>query len=224
MSQSLNQAAIDEAIALGIDLQFDDLYLTINDPDDIALKIKQKEEGLSIQADEEYAKMLQLQEDEELAKTLNAMEENPPNIPQPDVPSTSRGTSGLNDGDRPQDQPTLVVNPINSESNNLPNQTAIENNNPENGLGESTEEVNKEGLPKNIISGLPTQKYSRKTWWCSKKTFVPDKKECSICIVDYEKGDKITTLPCKHAFHKDCISNWLKENKVCCECQAEVVP
>lgn len=47
MSQPLNQAAIDEAIALGIDLQFDDLYLTINDPDEIALKIKQKE-GKSI--------------------------------------------------------------------------------------------------------------------------------------------------------------------------------
>lgn len=217
MSQSLNQDAIDEAIAL--DLQFDDLYLTINDQY-IALKIKQNEEAMSIQADEDYAKMLQLQEDEETAKTLHAMEENPPNIPQSDVPSviptlykTSRDTSGLNDGDRRQDQPTLVVN-----------QTAIENNNPGNGSGESTEVVNKEGLPENIISGLPTQKYSRKTWWWSKKTFVPDRKECSICIADYEKGDKITILPCKHAFHKDCIANWLKENKVCCECQAEVVP
>lgn len=79
---------------------------------------------------------------------------------------TSRDTSGLNDGDRRQDQPTLVVN-----------QTAIENNNPGNGSGESTEVVNKEGLPENIISGLPTQKYSRKTWWWSKKTFVPDRKE-----------------------------------------------
>jgi len=44
MSQSLNQDAIDEAIAL--DLQFDDLYLTINDQY-IALKIKQNE-GKSI--------------------------------------------------------------------------------------------------------------------------------------------------------------------------------
>lgn len=42
MSNLLDQAAIDEAIALGIDLQFDDLYLTINDAD-IALNIKQKE-------------------------------------------------------------------------------------------------------------------------------------------------------------------------------------
>lgn len=48
MSKSLDQAAIDEAIALGIDLQFDDLYLTINDPDDIALKIKQKEGSVII--------------------------------------------------------------------------------------------------------------------------------------------------------------------------------
>ncbi|XP_019087599.1 PREDICTED: E3 ubiquitin ligase BIG BROTHER-like isoform X2 [Camelina sativa] len=189
MSQPLNQAAIDEAIALGIDLQFDDLY----HPDEIALKIKQREEALSIQADEEYAKMLQLQlqEDEEFVKNLHAisMEENPPNNFQHDVPSTSGGSS-------------------------LPNQTATtENNNPENEIEELTEEVSKEGLPEDVISGLPTQKYRRKTWW-RRRSFVPDKNECSICTVSYEKGDKITMLPCKHAFHKDCISNWLKENKV----------
>lgn len=90
---------------------------------------------------------------------------------------TSRGTSSLNDGDRSQDQPTHVVNPINSEPDSLPNQTATENNDPENELGESTEEVTKEGLPENIVSGLPTQKYGRKNWWCSKNTFVPDKNE-----------------------------------------------
>ncbi|XP_010444496.1 PREDICTED: E3 ubiquitin ligase BIG BROTHER-like [Camelina sativa] len=146
MSHFLDQAAIDEVIALGIDLQFDD---------EIALKIKQREE-------------------------------NPPNNFQHDVPSTSGGSS-------------------------LPNQTATtENNNPENEI-------------EDVISGLPTQKYRRKTWW-RRRSFVPDKNECSICTVSYEKGDKITMLPCKHAFHKDCISNWLKENKVCCECQAEVNP
>ncbi|XP_010482562.1 PREDICTED: E3 ubiquitin ligase BIG BROTHER-related-like [Camelina sativa] len=182
MSQPLSQAAIDEAIALGIDLQFDDLY----NPDEIALIIKQREEALSIQADEEYANMLQLQEHEEFVKSLHAMEENPPNNSQHDVPSTSGGSS-------------------------LPNQTATtENNNPENEI-------------EDVISGLPTQKYRRKTWW-RRRSFVPDTNECSLCAVGYEKGDKITMLPCKHAFHKDCVSNWLKENKVCCECQAEVNP
>lgn len=83
----------------------------------------------------------------------------------------------MRDGNRSQDQTTHVDNPLIPEPNSLPNQTATENNNPQIELGESTEEVSKEGLPENIISGLPTKKYGRKTWWCSKKSFVHDKKQ-----------------------------------------------
>ncbi|KAJ3026824.1 UNVERIFIED_CONTAM: hypothetical protein HDU68_005010 [Siphonaria sp. JEL0065] len=32
---------------------------------------------------------------------------------------------------------------------------------------------------------------------------------CSICIADYVVGEQIRVLPCGHAFHLDCIDEWL---------------
>lgn len=40
---------------------------------------------------------------------------------------------------------------------------------------------------------------------------------CSICIEDFEPGERIRILPrCKHAFHTDCILPWLTERRGCC--------
>ena len=30
-------------------------------------------------------------------------------------------------------------------------------------------------------------------------------KKCMICIMDYEEGDNVRTMPCLHFFHTDCI-------------------
>ena len=41
--------------------------------------------------------------------------------------------------------------------------------------------------------------------------------ECSICIDDFEVGERLTLLPrCRHAFHSDCIKPWLLERQGCC--------
>jgi hypothetical protein len=41
--------------------------------------------------------------------------------------------------------------------------------------------------------------------------------ECSICIDDFEVGERLTLLPrCRHAFHNDCIKPWLLERQGCC--------
>jgi len=47
---------------------------------------------------------------------------------------------------------------------------------------------------------------------------------CSICISDFEQGEQVCLLPkCGHAFHKDCIKQWLTEKKQCCPlCQKMV--
>ena len=39
---------------------------------------------------------------------------------------------------------------------------------------------------------------------------------CSICLEQYVKGEKISILPCQHAFHYDCIVPWLGERNSCC--------
>jgi len=49
---------------------------------------------------------------------------------------------------------------------------------------------------------------------------------CSICIDEYEKGEKLILLPqCGHFFHLQCITPWLKDKKSTCPlCQTIVSP
>jgi hypothetical protein len=47
---------------------------------------------------------------------------------------------------------------------------------------------------------------------------------CSICIEEFEEGEKIRLLPkCGHAYHTECIIPWLTERQGCCPfCKADV--
>ncbi len=40
--------------------------------------------------------------------------------------------------------------------------------------------------------------------------------KCTICLGEYEKGEKLTILPCEHGFHTDCINSWLKDYSYKC--------
>lgn len=48
---------------------------------------------------------------------------------------------------------------------------------------------------------------------------------CSICIDEFEEGERIRLLPrCKHGFHTECIVPWLTERQGCCPlCKTPVV-
>ncbi|OMO62496.1 Zinc finger, RING-type [Corchorus olitorius] len=72
------------------------------------------------------------------------------------------------------------------------------------------------GLSADSLASLPSLTY--KTG--SSQTGSND--SCVICRVDYEDGDSLTVLTCKHSYHPECINNWLKINKVCPVCSAEV--
>ena len=54
----------------------------------------------------------------------------------------------------------------------------------------------------------------------SKNKFMEEK--CIICQYEFEKGEKIVVLPCKHCFHTDCIQEWLKNQKTCPFCKEEI--
>ena len=48
--------------------------------------------------------------------------------------------------------------------------------------------------------------------------------ECSVCMDNVEIGDEVTTLPCKHWFHEQCVGIWLKEHDTCPHCRKGIMP
>ncbi|KAI8901687.1 hypothetical protein BC833DRAFT_576274 [Globomyces pollinis-pini] len=49
-----------------------------------------------------------------------------------------------------------------------------------------------------------------------------DEATCTICLCEYEEGDRLRQLGCKHHFHKECIDEWLHLNSKCplCKCMS----
>ncbi|KAL4022172.1 hypothetical protein IC575_015897 [Cucumis melo] len=46
--------------------------------------------------------------------------------------------------------------------------------------------------------------------------------QCAICKEDFAVDEKIQELPCKHAFHQDCLKPWLESNNSCPICRYEL--
>ncbi|KAL8519833.1 hypothetical protein ACS0TY_010682 [Phlomoides rotata] len=72
------------------------------------------------------------------------------------------------------------------------------------------------GLSADTIASLPSINYK------SQGTQEGISDSCVICRLDYEDGDNLIVLSCKHSYHSECINNWLQINKVCPVCSAEV--
>lgn len=52
--------------------------------------------------------------------------------------------------------------------------------------------------------------------------FSEENKSCSICLFNYEDGEKYMFLPCLHRFHHECIGEWLKRKNTCPNCKDRV--
>jgi E3 ubiquitin-protein ligase RNF115/126 len=50
------------------------------------------------------------------------------------------------------------------------------------------------------------------------------KADCTICMDEMKAGDKATVLPCKHWFHPDCVTLWLKQHNTCPICRTSIEP
>lgn len=48
--------------------------------------------------------------------------------------------------------------------------------------------------------------------------------DCAICLqdFDFDSDDDIRALPCPHAFHRHCISTWLRRDAVCPLCRHQL--
>jgi hypothetical protein len=47
--------------------------------------------------------------------------------------------------------------------------------------------------------------------------------KCLVCQFPYEEQEKLRRLPCGHAFHSECVEQWLKDNDVCPYCRQTIV-
>lgn len=45
------------------------------------------------------------------------------------------------------------------------------------------------------------------------------KAECSVCMDNVSIGEEVTVLPCRHWFHEQCVTIWLKEHDTCPQCR-----
>ena len=45
---------------------------------------------------------------------------------------------------------------------------------------------------------------------------------CSICLADFQSGEEVKSLPCRHVFHGECIDHWLREKNACPVCRTEL--
>ena len=67
--------------------------------------------------------------------------------------------------------------------------------------------------PQSIVERLP----------CRTSAGGPGEKECAVCLAQFEQGDRVRMLPCRHEFHAGCIDHWLlDENRTCPCCRADV--
>ena len=65
-----------------------------------------------------------------------------------------------------------------------------------------------------LIDQLPSHRASRAE--------AKEELTCAICLENIRAQQNVTTLPCKHEYHRSCISKWLKSTEAasCPQCKA----
>ena len=73
-----------------------------------------------------------------------------------------------------------------------------------------------------LVQNLNSIVYSPETFITQTRIDSLDDASCVICLCDYEDGETVRFLPCKHHFHKECVDEWLTLDKACCLCKQDI--
>ena len=84
-------------------------------------------------------------------------------------------------------------------------------------LGDTVGAVSR-GASEDAIGALPTVTYKM----AREQLAANIDTKCSICQEEFEDDDEVRVMPCKHAEHAECLDQWLRVNKCCPICKAEV--
>ncbi|CAM0944034.1 unnamed protein product [Alopecurus aequalis] len=79
------------------------------------------------------------------------------------------------------------------------------------------------GLDAAVVEAFPTMRYAEA------KALRVGKKgaslECAVCLSEFEDEERLRLLPrCSHAFHPDCIGEWLARHVTCPVCRCNLDP
>ncbi|TNN49329.1 E3 ubiquitin-protein ligase Zswim2 [Liparis tanakae] len=64
-------------------------------------------------------------------------------------------------------------------------------------------------LPRSVLHGLYTVRVRPGS------PLLDAGQQCRLCLLDFELGQRVRTLPCRHKFHADCVDGILQESNAC---------
>merc|ERR1740121_680219 len=82
-------------------------------------------------------------------------------------------------------------------------------------------EVTGRSAPPDTMAKLVTQEYCEVLFGDEDDKRYPS--ECAICLGPWEPDDIIKVTPCEHAFHEECLGNWLEQARTCALCRKDLV-
>lgn len=85
-------------------------------------------------------------------------------------------------------------------------------------LAERLGDVKPRGLNKVDIDQLPCYRHNVGCW----RKSVHEQTLCVVCMCDFESRQLLRVLPCSHEFHAKCVDKWLRMNRTCPLCRADV--
>lgn len=71
-------------------------------------------------------------------------------------------------------------------------------------------------LPRCVFPTIPSTRQEEEATWNGSG-------ECSVCIESFRVSEECLLLPCRHLFHRTCLTPWFRGHRSCPYCRAEII-